>query len=154
VLVKNPRRLLTAGFGGVVATLFDVALLALMIKHGVAISVAAFFAAAAGAVMNFALNKYIAFRDHTPITLQQITRFGAVAVATAMLMALSMHVVAVKIGLHFLPAKAICAAIVFVIWTYPAQRRLVFARTYARQPAQPWSDVGHDAGHDAGASAA
>ncbi|MDB4961865.1 MAG: hypothetical protein JWP01_1864 [Myxococcales bacterium] len=152
LLVKNPRRLLTAGFGGVVATLFDVSLLALMIKHGIAISVAAFFAAAAGAVMNFVLNKYIAFRDHTPITFQQLSRFGAVAVATAMLMALSMHVVVVKIGVHFLPAKAVCAAIVFVIWTYPAQRRLVFGRSYVRTPAQ-WSDV-DDVGHDAGASAA
>jgi putative flippase GtrA len=149
LLVKNPRRLLTAGFGGVVATLFDVSLLALMIQHGVAISVAAFFAAAAGAVMNFTLNKYIAFRDRSPITLQQLTRFGAVSVATAMLMALSMHVVAVKLGVHFLLAKAICAAIVFVIWTYPAQRRLVFARSYVRQQPQTWSEADHDAGASA-----
>ena len=27
-----------------------------------------------------------------------------------------------------LPAKLVCAAIVFVAWTYPAQRRLVFVR--------------------------
>jgi putative flippase GtrA len=130
--VKNPRVLLTAGVGGVVATLLDVSLLAILVKHGVAIGVAAFFAAAAGAVMNFVLNKYIAFRDRSPVTLQQLSRFGAVAVATAMLMAVAMHVVAVKLGVHFLLAKAICAAIVFAIWTFPAQRRLVFARRFDR----------------------
>ena len=76
LFVKNPRVLLTAGFGGVVATLFDVSLLAWLIKHGVAIAVAAFFAAATGAVLNFTLNKYIAFRDRSPVSLHQLSRDG------------------------------------------------------------------------------
>jgi putative flippase GtrA len=72
------------------------------------------------------MNKYIAFRDRTPITWQQLGRFGAVAVTTALLMALSMQLVAVELGVPYLLAKLICAVLVFVAWGYPAQRRLVF----------------------------
>ena len=130
--VTNPRELLTAGFGGVVATLFDISFLVLMVESGVAVPVAAFFAAASGAAMNFLLNKYIAFRDRSPITIQQLARFGGVAMATAMLMALSMKVVAVELGVQYVVAKLICAVAVFMVWTYPAQRRLVFARPSMR----------------------
>jgi hypothetical protein len=35
---------------------------------------------------------------------------------------------AVTLGVPYLLAKLICAAIVFAVWTYPAQRRLVFRR--------------------------
>jgi putative flippase GtrA len=78
--------------------------------------------------MNFALNKYIAFGDRSPISPRQLVRFGLVAVATAMMMAVAMHVVAVVLGVPYLAAKLICAVVVFAAWTYPAQRRLVFRR--------------------------
>lgn len=117
-----------SGFGGAVATAVDVSVLVLMVQHGFAIALAAFCGASAGAVMNFALNKYVAFRDHTPITARQVVRFGLVAVATAALMAAAMHLVAVVIGVPYLLAKLICAVVVFAVWTYPAQRRLVFRR--------------------------
>jgi putative flippase GtrA len=126
--VKSPRQLLTAGFGGVVATLFDISALVLLVESGVSVPVAAFFAAGAGAAMNFVLNKYIAFRDRSPITLQQLCRFGAVAVATALLMAVAMNIVAVQLGVQYMLAKLVCAVIVFVAWTYPAQKTLVFPR--------------------------
>ena len=90
--------------------------------------VAAFAGAVVGAVVNFGLNKYIAFRDRSRITGQQLVRFGIVAVATAMLMALAMQLVAVWLGVPYLLAKLLCAAAVFAVWTYPAQRRLVFRR--------------------------
>jgi len=128
LFVKHPRQLLTAGFGGVVATLFDISALVLMVENGVDVPVAAFFAAGAGAAMNFLLNKYIAFRDRSPICLKQLSRFGAVAVTTALLMALSMKVVAVELGVQYMLAKLLCAAVIFVVWTYPAQKKLVFRR--------------------------
>jgi putative flippase GtrA len=81
--------------------------------------------------MNFAWNKYIAFRDRSPITGHQLARFGLVAVASAALMALAMHVVAVELGVPYLLGKLICAIAVFAVWTYPAQRRLVFRRAAA-----------------------
>jgi putative flippase GtrA len=124
--VRNTRELVASGFGGAVATAVDVAVLVQMVHHGAPIAGAAFCGVAAGAVMNFALNKYIAFQDRSPIAPRQLVRFGLVAVATALLMAVAMHIVAVVLGVPYLLAKLICAVVVFVVWTYPAQRRLVF----------------------------
>jgi len=120
--------LVASGFGGAVATAVDVSVLVQMVQHGAPIAAAAFCGAAAGAVMNFALNKYIAFRDRSPISRRQLARFGLVAVATAALMAVAMHVVAVMLGVPYLLSKLICAIVVFAAWTFPAQRRLVFRR--------------------------
>lgn len=106
----------------------DVLLLVLMVERGVSVPTAAFLAATAGAAVCFLMNKYIAFRDRSSVSLQQVGRFGAVAVTTAMLMALSMKILAVHLGVPYLIAKVVCAGVVFVVWTYPAQRRLVFAR--------------------------
>jgi putative flippase GtrA len=114
--------------GGAVATAVDVSVLVLMVRHGSPIAGAAFCGAAAGAVMNFVWNKYIAFRDRSPISGRQLARFGLVAVATAALMAFAMHVAAVELGVPYLLAKLLCAVCVFAAWTYPAQRRLVFRR--------------------------
>ncbi len=125
--VKNPRQMLAAGFGGVVATVVDVSLLVLMVESGVSVPVAAFMASCVGAAVNFVVNKYIAFRDRTPVSIPQLLRFGAVAVATALWMAVAMKVVAGGLGVPYVIAKPVCAVRVFVAWTYPAQRRLVFA---------------------------
>jgi putative flippase GtrA len=124
--VMQLRQMFSAGLGGGAATLVDVTSLLLMVKHGAPVAVAAFISAASGAAVAFLLNKYIAFRDRSPVTLQQLGRFGVVAVATALLMAVCMQVVAVKLGVSVLVAKVLCSAVVFVAWTYPAQRRLVF----------------------------
>jgi putative flippase GtrA len=127
--VKNPRELLAAGLGGAIATVVDFASLVLLVELGrVSIPVAAFLAASAGAVVCFVMNKHVAFRDRSPVTLHQVGRFGIVAVAAALLMALAMRIVAVDLGLPYPAAKVLCAALVFIAWTYPAQRRLVFAR--------------------------
>jgi len=126
--VRNIRELAASGLGGAVATAVDVCVLVLMVQHAAPIAAAAFCGASAGAVANFAMNKYVAFRDRSSITLPQLARFGLVAVATAALMALAMHVVAVGLGVPYLVAKLMCAAVVFAVWTYPAQRRLVFRR--------------------------
>lgn len=112
-------------------TLVDVVVLVLLVESGTQVALAAFFGATAGAVVNFALNKYVAFRDRSRINAPQLVRFGLVAVATAILMALAMQLVAVKLGVPYLLAKVVCAAVVFASWTYPAQRRLVFRRAHA-----------------------
>jgi putative flippase GtrA len=126
--VNNTRELVSAGAGGAVGSMLDVAVLVLLVEHGAPVAAAAFCGAAAGAVMNFSLNKYFAFRDRSPIDGRQVARFGLVAVATALLMAGAMELVAVKLGVPYLLAKLVCAALVFAVWTYPAQRRLVFRR--------------------------
>lgn len=127
-VVKNIRELMAAGASGVVVTGIDIAILALLVEHGVRVAIAAFVGSAVGAAVNFAMNKYLAFRDHSRVTPTQLARFAIVALATALLMAGAMHLVAVEIGVPYLIAKLICAATVFVVWTYPAQRRLVFRR--------------------------
>jgi putative flippase GtrA len=116
--------LIAASCSGAVGSCFDLGLLILMVEQGVAIPVAAFLAAAFGAAVNFLLNKYIAFRDRSPITVQQLGRFGLVAVAAALLMAVAMRVVAVELGVQYVLAKLVCAVVVFLVWTYPAQRRV------------------------------
>jgi putative flippase GtrA len=126
--VNNTRELVAAGVGGAVGSLLDVAILVLLVEHGQPVAGAAFCGAAAGGVTNFALNKYVAFRDRSPITGRQLARFGLVAVAAAMLMAIAMQLVAVELGVPYLIAKLVCAAGVFAVWTFPAQRRLVFRR--------------------------
>ena len=124
--MNNLRELAAAGAGGAVGSALDVAVLVLLVEHGAPVPFAALVAAAAGAVVNFTLNKYVAFRDRSRITGRQLARFGTVAVATAILMAGAMQLVAVELGVPYLLAKLMCAAIVFAVWTYPAQRRLVF----------------------------
>jgi putative flippase GtrA len=126
--VNNPKQLVAAGAGGAVGSVLDVGVLVLLVEHHAPVAAAAFCGAAAGAAMNFVLNKYLAFRDRSPVTGRQLARFGLVAVATAVLMAIAMQIVAVELGVPYLLAKLICAAAVFAVWTYPAQRRLVFRR--------------------------
>jgi putative flippase GtrA len=132
------REMAAAGLGGISATVVDVTALVLMVENGTAVALAAFFAAACGAAVGFSMNKYLAFRDRTPVCVEQCGRFAAVAVATALLMALAMHVIAVKLGMPYLVAKVICAALVFLAWTYPAQRRLVFRH---RPRLSPWMSL-------------
>lgn len=119
--------MLAAGAGGIASTIVDAVTLLLLVKLTPAsIPVAAFLAAGAGAVVCFLFNKYIAFRERTPVTLEQVLRFGLVALATGILTAGAMKIVAVDMHVPVIAAKAICAALIFLVWTFPAQRRFVF----------------------------
>jgi putative flippase GtrA len=126
--MKNPVQLLAAGLSGVVATVIDVAVLLVLVGIHVPVPLATFVAALSGAGANFVVNKYVAFRDRSPLNLGQLARFYFVAVVSALLMAAAMKLVAVDLGVPVLIAKLACAAVLFVTWSYPAQRRLVFAR--------------------------
>lgn len=125
--VSKPREMLVAGLAGAAGTAIDIAMLVLMVgRLHLPVPLAAFLSAVAGAAICFAVNKRAAFRDRTPVTLPQVVRFSLVAVATALLTAFAMKLVAVELGCPYVVAKVLCAAAVFVAWTYPAQRRLVF----------------------------
>ncbi|MCW5807111.1 MAG: GtrA family protein, partial [Deltaproteobacteria bacterium] len=110
-----------------VGTGLDVVTLVGLVKVGVGVAWAAFVAAVVGAVVCFAWNKLVAFRDGRPVTVGQVGRFGGVAVAAAGLMACAMRIIVVDLRVPVLVAKVMCAALIFVVWTYPAQRRFVFA---------------------------
>lgn len=135
-LVMQLRQMFTAGLGGIAATVVDMTVLVVLVKLGTSVALAAFIAAACGASVGFLMNKHIAFRDRSPITVQQCARFGGVAMATALLMAAAMQVFAVHLGVHLVVAKVVCSALVFLAWTYPAQRRLVF-----KPRLQPWMSL-------------
>lgn len=132
-VTRNARSVLGASAGGVTATLLDISVLWTLVHAGVAVAVAAFVGALAGAVACFVINKRVAFADRTPTTFEQVGRFSLVAVATALFMAAAMHVVAVWAHVPVLPAKLVCAAVVFVAWSYPAQKKFVF-RPLALKP--------------------
>ena len=119
--------MLAAGLGGAAGSIFDVVTLLLLVKHTPAsIPLSAFLAAGVGAVVCFLFNKFIAFREKTPVTFEQVARFGFVAVVTGIFTAGAMKIVAVDLHVPVIAAKAICAALVFLVWTFPAQRRFVF----------------------------
>jgi len=128
-LVKNPREILAAGAGGIAATISDaVALLLMKNVAGMPVALSAFLAAGIGAVVCFVWNKYLAFRDGAPVTLDQLVRYGGVALTTAILTAGAMQVLVVNAHVPTLLAKAVTAAAIFFVWTFPAQRRFVFKK--------------------------
>lgn len=126
--MRNPRQLVAAALGGIAGTVIDVVALVALVAGGMPVPAAAFLGAAAGAGAGFLTSKYWAFRDPRPLSLRQVSAFGLVAFGTALLMAASMALVAGVAGVPTLHAKAICAALVFLVWTFPAQRRFVFPR--------------------------
>jgi len=128
---QRAQHLLTASLGGIAGTAVDLGVLVLLVEHGAPVPVAAFAGAASGAGVCFAANKYWAFRDRSPLSVRQVGSFGLVALTTAVIMAIAMQVAAVWLGLPYLVAKALCAAAVFCLWSYPAQRRFVFPATAA-----------------------
>jgi putative flippase GtrA len=120
------RRLATSGASGAIATVVDMSVLVALVHAGVAVAAAAFISAGAGAVTCYLLNKHVAFRDRTPTSFAKLARFALVALATALLIAGGMELLAVELGVPYLAAKVVCSVLVFAAWSYPAQRRLVF----------------------------
>jgi putative flippase GtrA len=132
---KDSHAKALAAIGGGASTAADVAVLALLVESGAPIAASAFAGSLVGALVSFVVNKYVAFRDPSPVRAGQLLAFGLVAGATALIMALSMQLVAVDLGVPYLLAKAMCAAAVFVLWSYPAQKRLVFRCPFPREAA-------------------
>jgi putative flippase GtrA len=120
------KQIAGAGLAGILGTAIDVAVLAALVQHGAGIASSTFVGAMAGAGVSYVTSKYVAFRDRSSLCFSQVARFAAVAMATALIMALAMELVAVAMGVPYLLAKGICAAVVFAIWSYPAQRLFVF----------------------------
>lgn len=127
MVVPRVPRILAAAATGIGATGVDVALLAACVSRGAPVGVAAFVGAVAGAGVAFGVGKRWAFGDRGPARAEQVVRFAAVAGATAVLMALAMTLAVDGLGAPYLGAKLACSAAVFAGWSYPAQRRFVFA---------------------------
>ena len=131
--MKNVRQIVASGVAGALGTVVDFAALVLFVDVLlVAIPVSAFVASAIGAVACFVINKYVAFRDRTPLSWAQVLKFGGVAVTTAVLTAILMKLLAVDLHVPYAVAKLASAAAIFIAWTYPAQRTLVFVQRAAQ----------------------
>lgn len=121
------KRVMRVSASSILATTVDVvALVALVEVLGMHVTVAAFLAAVCGGVTNFLVNKYWAFADVAPLDVRQVSLYVVVSLVNAMFVAASLHVFAVLIGVPYLAAKAVAAALVFLVWSYPAQAKLVF----------------------------
>lgn len=129
------RKILRAGLAGGCATTTDVTVLTTLVHHGAPIALSAFAGAVCGAIVCFLMNKYVTFRDRSPVCVRQVGRFAMVATCTAVITALLMQLLAVRIGIPYLVAKAMCAVLVFSCWSYPAQKRVVFGRREGLEPA-------------------
>ncbi|HVV88821.1 MAG TPA: GtrA family protein [Kofleriaceae bacterium] len=121
------RRFVSATLVGLVATTTDVVLLTLLYRAGIVVAIAAFAGTVAGAAVAFVANKHWSFRDRQPVSLRQLATYAAVCVGTGLFTAAAMHVAVDREHVPYLLAKVVSAAVVFACWTYPAQRRLVFA---------------------------
>lgn len=130
IVLRLSKQMVRVGASGVIATSVDVAALVGLVELlGSHVTLAAFFAATLGGITNFLINKYWAFRDPSPFELRQLTVYAFVSLVTAAFVAATVHLLAVLMLLPYLLAKAIAAALVFLVWTYPAQSRLVFPST-------------------------
>jgi putative flippase GtrA len=116
----------SAGAASIAAGVVDMVVLVALVETGTRVLVAAFIAAACGGVAHFALGKYLAFRDRSPLAFGQMLRFATVSLGTATLMALAMQLFAVELSVPYVLAKLPSSVVVFAGWTYPAQRYFVF----------------------------
>lgn len=125
--MTTTRKVFKGGVSGIAATCVDLtALVALVEIFGVHVTFAAFFGAAAGAVVNFVINKFWTFRCTRPIDYKQVSVFALVALGTCLFVAGAVHVLAVWMGIPYVLAKGVAAVMAFLLWTYPAQAKLVF----------------------------
>ena len=120
------RRMIKTGVSGAGASMLDMgALVTLVEVFSVPVGLAAFGAAGVGAVAGYLVTKFWAFRDPNPVKPGQVAAYGLVSLGTASITAVLVHWLA---GMMPYPAaKLVAAAVIFALWSYPAQRGLVFA---------------------------
>ncbi len=124
---QRSTRLVKVGISGIAASIIDVAVLIVLVEQLEMLAPgAAFIGAISGAGVNFIINKYWAFDRHTRSGFHQLITFALVAIVTALLVAIGVHLFATVLGASYLVAKAIAATLTFLIWGYPAQAKFVF----------------------------
>src|SRR5207302_9003365 len=74
------KRFISAGLASCIGGVVDMAVLIELVETGTAVALAAFIAAAFGAVVHFAWSKYLAFGDRPSLAVGQMLRFAGVAV--------------------------------------------------------------------------
>lgn len=123
-----PLQLLRHQAGAVLATAVDFGVMALLVS-GVGLSpvLGTVAGATCGAVSNFTLGRRWIFRAQGGAPSAQALRYLLVSACSLGLNAGGEWLLAVRLGLGYLLARAIVAASVSLLWNYPMQRHFVFA---------------------------
>ena len=123
-----PRhQMLRSAACGVAGTIVDFTAMACFVElMRLGYGIAAACASLVGAVVCFALNRYWAFGDASPLRAGQLARFAFIVAGAMLMVATTVHLLAGPLHVAYIAAKAIAAVVVFAIWTYPMQAR-VFA---------------------------
>ncbi len=82
--------------------------------------------ASAGALTNFSLGRHWIFEAHERAWAPQALRYAAVSAASLGLNAAGEYLVAVRLGVAYVAARALTAVVVSLAWNLPMQRRFVF----------------------------
>ncbi len=129
--------MIRVGVGGVVATTVDFFVMIALVEWGhLPVGIAAFLGAGAGGVTSYGISKFWAFRDHTPIHPKQLATYALVSFVTACIVGPTVHVLH-HVGVDYKLGKVLAAIMVFFMWGYPAQSRIVFrSARFAQQPAR------------------
>ncbi len=132
---ESSNRLTRSIVVGVVATLVDLALLALMIDGlGLSKASANVPALLGGIAVQFVGNKFWAFGDTDGDVVRQGGLFALVEVMTLGLNALAFHVLAVWLGAPWLFARVVGGGAVYLGFSYP-----LWTRIFAPQPTKETS---------------
>lgn len=95
-------------------------------------TLATVFGAAAGAIVNFTLGRRLVFSDHSGHSgalAPQAARYALVSATSLMLNALGEYVLAERLQIQYVVARALVALSVSVLWNFPLQRHFVFRRS-------------------------
>jgi putative flippase GtrA len=123
-----------------IATAVDFAVMLLLVElAGVRADVATLAGAALGAVVNFSLGRTWVYRAvGARSRADQAVRYALVSATSAGLNALGEHVLLAWAGTHYAAARVVVSLAVSLLWGYPMQRYVVFARPApAADPAAP-----------------
>jgi len=94
-------------------------------------TLATVFGAAAGAVVNYSLGRSVVFPDHAGDVGPQMARYALVSATSLLLNAFGEYVLAERLGVQYVLARAVIALSVSVLWNFPLQRHFVFRRASA-----------------------
>lgn len=129
--MKRRLALLARSLGvGALATVVDLASLWLLVEIvGIAPWLANVPALGAGLLVQFAGNKYFAFKDRSRALLRQGSQFALVEVGALGLNALGFHLAVTLLACPYLLARLGCSALVYLAYSFP-----LWGRIFTHQP--------------------
>jgi putative flippase GtrA len=114
-------------FASLVATGIDLALMVLLVERVQFDPTAAtLLGAAAGAIVNFAMNRNLTFDVGQSALVPQAGRYALVSAVSALLNAAGEFAGTHAAGFSYFPLRIVVSALVSVAWNFPMQRSFVF----------------------------